>query len=219
MRPIRKGEPPTELEQYKRNTANASFQEFSAKESLRASLVREQSGLCCYCMCRIENSPRSVRVEHWHPQSGERGKQLELEYQNLLAACSGQIANRQRKVLHSHCDHAKGNQLLAVNSANADHHGRLLSVSYKRDGTIHCRDPELEVQLNAVLNLSNDVLKDRRKAARDQVIDLLRRRFGTRRISQQVWNDLRGRYTDDSNEAELPAYADVVLKWIESHIR
>jgi len=47
--------------------------------------VREQRGLCCYCMKMIRAAHGAMKIEHWHSQTGHRDEQL--RYTNLLGAC------------------------------------------------------------------------------------------------------------------------------------
>ena len=57
------------------------------KERLREALVKEQHGLCVYCMSRIENTAESTVIEHWYPLS--KSKEKALQYENLFASCYG----------------------------------------------------------------------------------------------------------------------------------
>ena len=51
------------------------------KTVIRDSLIREQHGLCAYCMRRIENNS-DMTIEHW--QSIEQNVDGAMDYENML---------------------------------------------------------------------------------------------------------------------------------------
>ena len=53
MRAITKGQEPRSLVEHRRNT-HSNYSNYADKDGLRAVLVRDQRGLCCYCMKQIE---------------------------------------------------------------------------------------------------------------------------------------------------------------------
>jgi hypothetical protein len=70
------------------------LRQLADKDGLRAALVRDQRGLCCYCMTRVEATGTRMKIEHWRCQS--RNADLELAYSNLLAACLGGMVSPRR---------------------------------------------------------------------------------------------------------------------------
>ena len=58
-----------------------------SKEPIRLSLLEEQSGLCAYCMRKLENKGKTTHIEHWYPLS--KDKERALDYNNMLAVCDG----------------------------------------------------------------------------------------------------------------------------------
>ena len=52
------------------------------KDQIREALIKEQHGLCVYCMSRIENTAESTVIEHWYPLS--KSKEKALQYENLF---------------------------------------------------------------------------------------------------------------------------------------
>ncbi|GAB3350620.1 retron system putative HNH endonuclease [Lysobacter tyrosinilyticus] len=167
MREITKGPEPRSLSQH-RATAHSNYANYNEKDSLRAALIREQRGLCCYCMTRIEPTGTAMKIEHWRSQS--RNADLELVYSNLLAAClggQGQPATRQ------HCDTRKGEQELKFNPANVAHRIEQ-RIRFEMDGTIASSDADFDAQLNDVLNLNLKVLQNRRKGIVDGLVGWLR---------------------------------------------
>jgi uncharacterized protein (TIGR02646 family) len=109
MRAISKGQEPRSLVEHRANT-HSDYDNFGDKDVLRTALVRDQRGLCCYCMTRVEATGTGMKIEHWRCQS--RNADLQLTYSNLLAACPG--GHGQPESLQ-HCDTRKAEQDLKFN--------------------------------------------------------------------------------------------------------
>jgi len=164
VRAIAKGPEPASLTAH-RLIPHCDYDNYAAKDDLRHALVTEQRGLCCYCMGRIHNGRETMKIEHWRCQAHYQEKQL--IYRNLLGAClggHGQPAGRQ------HCDTRKGDRDLQWNPADPAHHIET-RVRYELDGSIHADDAGFDDQLNDVLNLNLDVLKNNRKGVYDAVLE------------------------------------------------
>lgn len=86
MRDITKEIEPRSLTEH-RAGEHCDYDNYQGKDELRQALVREQRGLCCYCMGRIRADTASMKIEHWGSQARFPGDQL--HYQNLLGACLG----------------------------------------------------------------------------------------------------------------------------------
>jgi len=61
MRAITKGPEPPSLTAH-RQTPPCDYDNYTDKDGLRHSLVTEQRGLCCYCMGRIRNGPKTMKI-------------------------------------------------------------------------------------------------------------------------------------------------------------
>ena len=94
MRTITKGDEPASLVKH-RATAHADYENYPDKDTLRSHLVREQRGLCCYCLSRIRPTADTMKIEHWHSQDEFSSEQL--DYSNLLGACLGGPRQRARR--------------------------------------------------------------------------------------------------------------------------
>lgn len=102
------------------------------KERLREALVKEQHGLCVYCMSRIENTAESTVLEHWYPLS--KSKEMALQYENLFASCYG---GQKETVKGVHriccCDAKKHDASITVDPCNE----RMMeNIIYYSDGRI-----------------------------------------------------------------------------------
>lgn len=166
MRVIDKGVEPRSLVEH-RATQNSDYANLvnGAKQDLRDALVREQRGLCCYCMTRIEPTRESMKIEHWRSQS--RHEALELTYSNLLAACLG--GHGQPEALQ-HCDTRKGERDIRFNPADPMHRVEQ-RIQFQADGTIASSDAEFHTQLSDVLGLNLPLLKNRRKGVLSGLMD------------------------------------------------
>lgn len=161
MRLIRKGPEPSPLLAF-RKTAGARYGGLPSdtKSAMREALVREQHGLCCFCMQRIEPtvSPElRVKIAHWMPQAIDESR--DLQWQNLFAACAG---NEGAPFEHQHCDTRQGNDPLTINPLEASH---VASLTYSSLGAIRSSRDELQKDIDERLNLNNAALCARRREA------------------------------------------------------
>lgn len=181
------------------------------KQNTRESLVREQRGLCCYCMGRITASSNSMKIEHWACQNGSR---RDLQYDNLLGACLGGEGQPGKL---QHCDTKKGNLDLRYNPAKPS--DMIESrIRYEIDGAIRSNDDEFDEQLCAVLNLNISWLKANRKAVLDAVIAWWKNEKGRRRgpVSKASFQQERNRYAPAGGE--LTPYCQVAAWWLDQRL-
>ena len=207
MRAIAKEPEPASLTVH-RQTPHCDYDNYEPKNDLRHALVSEQRGLCCYCMSRIRNGPRTMKIEHWKCQAHHPAEQL--NYRNLLGAClggHGQPAHLQ------HCDTRKGDRDLEWNPADPAHNIET-RVRYEVDGSIHADDDVFNDQLNQVLNLNIPVLKNNRKGILDAVLDWWKREKA--RIGGPVPRDrlVRERDKHVAGYGELAPHCQVAVWWL-----
>jgi uncharacterized protein (TIGR02646 family) len=207
VRQIVKGAEPASLTAH-RQTPHCDYDNYGPKDELRHALVSEQRGLCCYCMGRVHNGPKTMKIEHWRCQSRHPGEQL--NYQNLLGACLG--GHGQPPHLQ-HCDSRKGDSDLQWNPANAAHHIET-RVRYELDGSIRANDAVLEGQLHEVLNLNLPHLKNNRKGILDAILDWWGREKG--RIGGPVPRErfVRQRDKHIAGNGNLSPYCQVAVWWL-----
>jgi len=163
MKYIVKGKEPSTLKIYRETTDNATYKGFGDKDQLlKKALLTDQGYLCGYCMRRIslkrdaqnDNKPR-VEVEHYLSQ--EAAPTMTLNYGNLLGVCNGNLFDSE------HCDKSKKKFLLKeINPLKREVE---TLVTYNLDGTIKSakNNTDVEDDLNTLLNLNNQNLKDARK--------------------------------------------------------
>jgi uncharacterized protein (TIGR02646 family) len=136
-----------------------------AKEELRSNLLSEQGHICCYCMKRIPekidangNVSYDMKVEHFQCQ--DKHPLLQLVYSNLLGACTG---NEGKPKKLQTCDTRKGNEDLTISPTSTAPNCEFL-FKYNSEGEISSvdNDENINRQLNSILNLNMQTLKDAR---------------------------------------------------------
>ena len=205
---IKKGPEPQSLTRH-RQAKYSDFDNYFGKNDLRQSLVREQRGLCCYCMGRIRAQLGSMKVEHWQSRAHYCSEQL--NYQNLLGACVGGEGKPPR---YQHCDTRKGDQDLMWNPADPAHHIET-RVYYELDGSVRSNDDAFDAQLEQVLNLNHPLLKNNRKGLLDAILEWWCREKARHpsRVSRSRLERERDRYIDGAGA--LKPYCQIVVWWLE----
>jgi uncharacterized protein (TIGR02646 family) len=160
MKQIIKNPEPNSLAQHRASRfSNFDNIPLAAKEELRKNLLLEQGYICCYCMKRIPEfySPY-MKVEHFKCQ--DTFQFLQLTYANLLGACNG---NEGQPKIKQTCDTKKGNLELSINPVSKIPICDSL-FKYNAEGEISSitDDTEINRQLNQILNLNMQTLKDGR---------------------------------------------------------
>ncbi|MBX4916719.1 retron system putative HNH endonuclease [Rhizobium bangladeshense] len=178
---ITKGAEPNSLTHH-RVQAHSDYDNYTQKDDLRAALVGEQRGLCCYCTGRVRAESTAMKIEHWQSQANY--PQQQLVYGNLLGACLG---GEGRSPLEQHCDTKKANRDLKWNPADTAH-AIETRLKYLVDGTIVSSDEHFNTQLNNTLGLNFSYLKSSRKAVLDSILQWWRSTPNARQKVQQQIN-------------------------------
>lgn len=205
MRNIAKQPEPRSLTAW-RATNPDDYDGYAHKEELRASLVAEQRGLCCYCESKISPQIGSMKIEHWASQSNYPAQSL--AYSNLLAACMGGEGNPRNE---QHCDTFKGQMDLCRNPADPSHNVEAM-LHYLNDGSVTSPYDPFGTQLNSVLNLNNAYLKNRRKSVLDAFKKFLAERGGT--LTRPQWQTFLDDWSGANHDGELKPYCSVIVYWI-----
>jgi uncharacterized protein (TIGR02646 family) len=212
MRSIIKGKEPRSLVEH-RAAAPSTYEGYTKKDELRAALVAEQRGLCCYCMSRIGRTSDVMKIAHWRSQTVYPDQQL--TYRNLLGACLG---NKGKPRKQQHCDTRQGNEDLKFNPADPTHHGKL-SIRFQSDGTIASGDDDFNKELNEVLNLNLPLLKNCRKEVLTAILEWWRsekvRLKGS--VPKKQLTRERDRRAGASG-GEIEPFAPVAVWWLDQHL-
>lgn len=162
MKHINKASEPNELTEYRAGVSNLTEDsarnifDHSPKEKIRTSLLNEQEKICCYCMQNIDEKP--TKIEHFTPISVNHN--LALDYSNLLLSCKGNEKDRQK---NQHCDTFKGDKILCWNPSDTQRNLES-SIKYSSNGKISSNNPDLNRDIDEVLNLNSEKLKMMRKS-------------------------------------------------------
>jgi uncharacterized protein (TIGR02646 family) len=229
VRLIQKGKEPRRLLEYsKLEHATYEGMPTEAKIELRSALIRDQGGLCCYCMCRIhedevkerkqleQHKESQVRIEHWKSQSEHAD--LQLSWPNLFAACHG---NEGKDRADQHCDVRKGKLQMTLNPTVQKH---IASLRYDTTGQLQSNDPILQKDLDEVLNLNHVSLRRNRKEAVQAMIDSLHRlekkkTGGTPRpFPDMLLRSKLSRCNEFDSTGRLPPFAGALAYWLEKRL-
>lgn len=211
MRAIPKQREPDELTEYRLKSGavydgDASFTPVKAK--IREHLLAEQGHLCAYCMQRIRTD--TMKIEHWQCQDNHPDTQL--DYKNLLGACSG---NEGQPPKNQTCDTRKGNADLKYNPASPVH--RIDNqIKYLGNGKLSSDDQEFDQQLNTVLNLNYSRLVQNRQKIVEDVIKLLGKKEGSRTPAQL--RKILEHWVIPNGDGQLQPYSGVAIYFLTKRL-
>lgn len=202
----RKGPCPAKLEEFAA-TPGADWGGFGARHDVRTALVRDQRVLCAYCQRRIHPSVE-MKIDHWVARcNASSGKTLELDWHNLVGACSGITG------LDRHCDTSRGdespsNQDLFLGPVVGRGADPRQHVRYQANGNAYAfpADPRVENDI-ALLNLNAYVLKRGREVVILELETRLKKVGFTQRHVQQMLDQLE-------HGVEAREYAEVARDYL-----
>ncbi|ALS37459.1 uncharacterized protein (TIGR02646 family) [Enterococcus rotai] len=207
---IEKGREPNSLVGYKKQK-DASYRNLdsSVKIDIKNSLLKEQGYLCAYCMSRISldgTSGDKMTIEHFHPISDFPN--LQLDYNNLLAVCSGGSDREKDKSLT--CDKHKCNNYLV--HIDPQKRNTVEKIKYKTDGIIFSDDEDVKTELNTVLNLncSDSMLVSSRNNVKEELIKFFTKSYPRRWTKMDILKIKNRLLTPDKN-GKLTPYIGIVL--------
>jgi uncharacterized protein (TIGR02646 family) len=214
MRLIRKGaEPPLLLAYRKTQGARYGGLPAEAKVELRSALVRDQHGLCCFCMQRVEArvAPElKVKIAHRVPQAVDPAR--DLEWNNLFAACHG---NEGAPHERQHCDTRQGKEELRVSPREPAH---VASLSYTVRGEIRTSRDDLRKDLAKTLNLNDPALCNARREARESLLRAMAQRAGKREFSSPELRRALERASTPDVSGNLPPFAGALEWWLRRRL-
>jgi len=211
MKQINKiAEPPSLVQHRAKQPAFYDGLTLQVKDELRQSLLSEQGHICCYCMKRIPEKIEKdglvsydMKVEHFQCQ--ENHPLLQLTYSNLFGACTG---NEGKPKKLQTCDTKKGNGKLNINlTSNAPNCETLFK--YNPDGEISSIDnnEQVNTQLNDVLNLNMQTLKDGRRQVYLEVQKMVEtdsRQLGSKQLKVKYFEQERQKWLNRNDNKYKP---------------
>jgi len=208
MKKIVKGKEPISLTKH-RKSKHSDYNNYADKKGLRESLVKEQRGICCYCMGRIEATEAKMKIEHFLCQSLHPDK--ELEYNNLFGACLGNM----KADAEMHCDTFKGNKEFHFQMCTSGSiHGE---IEYKSDGQIFSYNQNLNSELNEVLNLNFHELKKIRKSTLTGFVDFYLNGLKGK-LNKEKLMRYRDKWAGNSHADQLQPYCMIVVYYLDKKL-
>ena len=196
----------------------------ATKDDLREALLTEQGYICCYCNKRIPEKIEKdgiigylMKVEHFKCQ--DDFPLLQLSYSNLFGACCGNEGKPKRLQT---CDTRKGNLPLTFNLLSATPNCELI-LKYTSEGEISSatNDEDIDKQLNEVLNLNMQTLKDGRRQVYLEVqrkVESESRHIGNKRLKVKYFELERDRWLT-KNEGRFRPFCMVAVYYLTKKIR
>ena len=209
MKRIIKGIEPPCLLKY-RQIDGANYDEYHPKEPLKKALLTEQGYICCYCMRRI--SEENMEIEHWEPQS--KYPELQINYKNLLASCSG---NRGSKKDNQHCNPRKGDAEITINPADSSKNCEN-QIRYSSTGKISSDDENINSDLNEILNLNLQTLKDNRQTELFTVINALNKKFTKKTWSKEAIKKTLEELSSKDAEGKYSPYCQYIFWYLSKRL-
>lgn len=206
MRNINKETEPKSLTEHRCNPPS-DYENYAEKDDLRQSLVREQRGICCYCMQRIRPNSDSMKIEHWQCQGYV---ERQLDYKNLLGACLGSEGQAKK---NQHCDTRKGDLNLSYNPADPNHDVES-KLRFLGNGIIQATESEFDKEINEILNLNEGFLVSNRQATFEAITKFMDRNPSKAEIQKELrkWNG-------DSDDGPLEPFCQVVVYYLRKRLR
>lgn len=172
--------------------------------NLRKQLLEEQGYICCYCMQRI--SCENSRIEHFKSQ--EHNRRFQIEYKNLFIACNN---SEGESPAQQHCDVKKGDsELLRINLLSSH---CINKIKYDNDCTIYSDDSVINAEINDILNLNIQIIKNSRRQALSNLISNI-----------EVWNKaelnrLITKYSSKNCDGNYAEFSGMIVLHLQKKVR
>lgn len=174
------------------------------------SLMSEQGHLCAYCMRKIPEKKGfpNATIEHIEPQS--KAPEKTLDYKNMLAVCSGNRNANSRD--WKTCDARRENEALSLNPLKSD---TISDINYRSTGVIYSDNPDVDRELNEVLNLNCQVrdLVYGRKAALGRMHKMINEKGWSGNV--EMYKRLLMQYQEKQENKEQ--YVGIMINWLKKH--
>lgn len=208
MKRINKRGEPNSLTIFKVNNPTLKYSDLSdgnenIRVDIRKSCIAEQFFLCAYCCNRI--SINTSHNEHIVSQNSIPGRNLTLEYNNIITSCESK----------KHCGHKKGNDVIALTPLMVECE---TEVIYQLNGKMRHSTPRAQSTIDT-LQLRNNALANTRKQIIDLVLfeyvdDLIDLNLEEDYYLQLIIDEISQPDIDGKLEAFSPVIANVLRQFI-----
>jgi uncharacterized protein (TIGR02646 family) len=188
-----------------------TYENYSEKDDLRTSLWEAQGAICCYCMRRIAAPiAQKMVIEHFKPQS--LYPELQFDYNNLLASCQG---NEGLIEAFQHCDERKKSHEILINPLNET---MMQKIRFTPNGEIYTEDEILNKNIDNVLNLNLQQLKNERKAILAGLEHKIQKKFKGKKVTKSFIHELLKEWSV-RNENQLRPMCQVAIYYLEKKMK
>ncbi len=194
-----------------------SYKNYAEKDDLREALLKEQEFLCCYCMRRIQTATEDkMKIEHFKPFSVYNGKNgnpdLTLEYSNLFASCKGD----EKRAKHlQHCDKTKENKEIKLNPTDKS---LMDLIKFTPSGIILTDNEELDNEIDNILKLNIQPLKNGRKEIWESLEQVLKKEFGNKTVTKGFLNNKIRVWKTKSSQGMSKEYCQVAIYFLTKRL-
>ena len=196
---------------------NSKTPKVTTRTDILKDLLNEQGNLCAYCMRRI--SLENADIEHFIGQGyvddkkNTVGKVEDTNYDNMLAVCHGNFCKDE-----THCDSSRSKYqdkrpLLNISPLNRQ---QMNNIKFSQSGVVYYEniddETEISFDLNKVLNLNCENIKNERKKLIKIIKSLLAKHKFDKKFAQKElehWEESNGSYK---------AYCQVVINELRKYI-
>ena len=223
MKKIVKGNEPRSLGIH-RHSKPTDYRGYRDKQTLREYLVKEQRGICCYCMGRIHPQESTMKIEHFLSHTGHPN--MRLIYTNLFGSCLGNM----KANADEHCDTLKKSKSFCFHMcASISIHDE---IKYRTNGEIYSDNEELYNEIGkpnyfneervlvkqpGILNLNLPELVKARKSTLDGFIKAnLSGKLGP--LDKLKLKRFRDKWAGLSHTDNLEPYCMIVVHYLEKKL-
>ncbi len=179
-------------------------------DAIRRGLWAEQSGLCAYCMRRMQPTGCGMKIEHFVARSAEPRRMY--DWDNLLGVCDGVWRGGPAGEVYT-CDTHRGDRKLHVHPASESPPRPEEVFRFAKDGRVEARGTEAGSDCET-LNLNATPLVE----ARQQVIRGLRRRLMSDDSARAITR-LIAVFETPGRDHSLPEHARLAAEYLRRKLR
>jgi uncharacterized protein (TIGR02646 family) len=215
MRFIEKKQPPESL--IKAQKENSLYDDLflETKNEIRESLLEEQGYICCYCMKEIDE--HTMKIEHY--QSQPDSSHLQLDFKNMLGACTGVIKEKGKTKLTEHCDSAKGSEKLELLDPTESKKLHFIKeLKYTKTGKVFSNNPKVQNEIDKILNLNVEYLKRRRASIMAETVNEIIINEKKGKISKSFLTN-KIEKTNTKKEGKLFPFCQVIIYRLEQKLK
>jgi uncharacterized protein (TIGR02646 family) len=160
-----------------------------------------------------------MEIEHNKPQGDN--PDLQLDYKNLIGSCSG---NRGQGKKNLHCNARKGdyegkhrNYTMNLNPVDSNKNCENY-IKYSSTGKIFSDDETINDELNEILNLNYQTLRENRKIALDTVIAVLNKKFPNKTWSKEAIKKTLEELNTKDAEGKYSPYCQYIVWYLSKRL-